>query len=75
MSNKDRILGALVIAVTLVVAFGLGIMISRLLNLLPEPWGFISNGIFALSGLTAIVYIWLGKLERKKEGGSEHGED
>ena len=71
--NIGKLLAALIISVTLAVAFGIGVMISRLLNLLPEPWGFISNGIFALSGLTMIVYIWLGKLEKK--GGSEHGED
>lgn len=73
MSNKDRILGALAIAVTLTVAFGTGIMISKLLHLLPSPWGVVSNIVFGVLGLTAIVYIWLGKLE--KEGGSEHGED
>lgn len=71
--NIGKLLAALIIAVTLTVAFGIGVMISRLLNLLPSPWDLVSNGIFALSGLTMIVYIWLGKIEEK--GGSEHGED
>lgn len=69
--NVGKLLAALIIAVTLAIAFGLGVMISRLLNSLPSPWDFISNGIFALSCLTMIVYIWLGKLERKKKGGEE----
>lgn len=70
--NKGKLLAALIIAMILAVAFGIGVMISGLLNLLPSPWDFISNGIFALSGLTVIVYIWLGKLEKK---GGSHGED
>ena len=71
--NIGKLLAALIIAVTLAVAFGIGVMISRLLNLLPSPWDLVSNGIFALLGLTMIVYIWLGKIDEK--GGSEHGED
>ena len=70
--NKEKLLAALIIAMILAVAFGTGVMISRLLNLLPSPWDFISNGIFALSGLTIIVCIWLDKLEKK---GGSHGED
>lgn len=71
--NIDKLLAALIIAVMLAIAFGLGIMISKLLYLLPSPWDIISNIVLGVLGLTAGVYLWLGKLE--KEGGSEHGED
>lgn len=71
--NVGKLLAALIIAVILAVAFGIGVMISRLLNLLPSPWDVISNIMFGVLGLTVIVHIWLGKLEEK--GGSEHGED
>lgn len=71
--NVGKLLAALIIAVTLAVAFGIGIMINKALYLLPSPWDVISNIMFAVLGMTAIVYIWLGKLEKK--GGSEHGED
>lgn len=69
--NVGKLLAALIIAMILAVAFGIGVMISRLLNLLPEPWGIISNIVFGVLGLTVIVYIWLGKLERKKKGGEQ----
>lgn len=72
--NIGKLLAAFIIAVILAVAFGIGVIISRLLNLLPSPWGVVSNVVFGVLGLTAIVYVWLGKLEREKKGGS-HGED
>ncbi len=68
--NVGKLLAALIIAMMLAVAFGIGIMISKALYLLPSPWGVVSNIAFAVLGLTATVYVWLGKLERKK-GGSE----
>ena len=71
--NIGKLLAALIIAVMLAIAFGLGIMISKLLYLLPSPWDIISNIVLGVLGLTAGVYLWLGKLEKK--GGSEHGED
>lgn len=71
--NVGKLLAALIIAMTLAAAFGLGIMISKALYLLPSPWDVISNIMFAVLNLTVIVYIWLGKIEEK--GGSEHGED
>lgn len=70
--NIGKLLAALIIAMILAVAFGTGVMISRLLNLLPSPWDVISNIMFGVLGLTVIVYIWLGKLEDK---GGSHGED
>ena len=73
--NVGKLLAALIIAMMLAVALGLGIMISKALYLLPSPWDVISNIMFAVLGLTAIVYVWLGKLEEKKKGGTEHGED
>lgn len=67
--NVGKLLAALIIAMTLAAAFGLGIMVSKALFILPSPWGIISNIVFGVLGLTAIVYVWLGKLERKKKGG------
>lgn len=72
--NLGKLLASLIIAVTLAAAFGLGVMISKVLYLLPSPWGVVSNIVFGVLGLTAIIYVWLGKLEKKK-GGTEHGED
>lgn len=71
--NIGKLLAALIIAVTIAVAFGIGMMISKALYLLPSPWGVVSNIVFGVLGLTAIVYVCLGKLEKK--GGEEHGED
>lgn len=67
--NIGKLLAALIISVTLAVAFGLGVMISKALFLLPSPWGVVSNIVFGILGLTVIVYVWLGKLERTKKGG------
>lgn len=71
--NVGKLLAALIIAMMLAVAFGIGIMISKALYLLPSPWGIVSNIVFGVLGLTATVYAWLGKLEKK--GGPDHGED
>jgi len=71
--NVGKLLAALIIVVTLAVAFCIGVMISKALYLLPSPWDVISNIMFGVLGLTAIVYVCLGKLEKK--GDSEHGED
>lgn len=70
--NNGKFLAALIIAITLTAAFGFGILISQLLNLLPSPWGIVSNITLGVLGLTAIVYVWLGKLEKK---GGSHGEE
>lgn len=72
--NVDKLLAALIIAVTLADVFGVGVMISKALYLLPSPWDVVSGIVFGVLGLTVIVYVWLGKLERKKKGGS-HGEE
>ena len=71
--NIGKLFAALIIAVIHVIAFGVGMMISKTLFLLPSPWDVVSNIVFGVLGLTAIVYVWLGKFEKK--GGSEHGED
>lgn len=71
--NNGKFLAALIIAIiTLTAAFGFGILTSQLLNLLPSPWGIVSNITLRVLGLTAIVYVWLGELEKK---GGSHGEE
>lgn len=65
MSKKDRILRALAIAVTLVAIFIIGITISVLLWRLPSPWGVVSNIGFVFLVLVAMVYLDLGKNEKK----------
>lgn len=73
--SVGNLLATLIIAVVLLGALYLDFLISVLISALPSPWGFISNSIVAVLGLTAIVYVWLGKLEKKKKVGTEHGKD
>ena len=63
----------LIAALILMAVFIIGALVSRMLNLLPFPWDIISNGALALTGLTIIIYIWIGKLEKRK-GGSNGGD-
>lgn len=71
--NIYKLIAALILALILMVVFFIGAVVSRMLNLLPFPWDIISNGALALTGLTVIIYIWIGKLEKRK-GGSNGGD-
>lgn len=64
--NSCKLITALIVALTIMAAFFVGLVISNLLFLLPYPIGHIANGIWALAGLTAIAYIWISKPEKKK---------
>lgn len=66
--NIYKLIAALILALILMVVFFIGAVVSRMLNLLPFPWDIISNGALVLAGLTVIIYIWIGKLEKRKEG-------
>jgi membrane protease YdiL (CAAX protease family) len=66
--NIYKLIAALILALILMAVFFIGAVVSRMLNLLPPPWDVISNGALALTGLTVIIYIWIGKLEKRKEG-------
>lgn len=65
MSKKDRILGALAIVVTLVAIFGILLTIDILLWRLPSPWDVVTNICFVFLVLVAMVYLDLGKNEKK----------
>ena len=65
--NIYKLISALILALILMAVFFIGALVSRILNLLPSPWDMISNGALVLTGLTAIIYIWMGKLKRRKE--------
>lgn len=65
MSKKDRILGALAIVVTLVAIFGIFLTIDILLWRLPSPWDVATNIGFGILVLVAMVYLDLGKNEKK----------
>lgn len=71
--NIYKLIAALILALILMEVFSIGALVSRMLNLLPFPWDIISNGALALTGLTVIIYIWIGKLEKRK--GGSNGED
>lgn len=71
--NIYKLIAALILALILMAVFFIGALVSRMLNLLPSPWDMISNGALLLAGLTAIIYIWMGKLEKRK--GGSNGED
>lgn len=71
--NIYKLIAALILALILMEVFFIGAVVSRMLNLLPFPWDIISNGALALTGLTIIIYIWIGKLEKRK-GGSNGGD-
>lgn len=71
--NIYKLIAALILALILMAVFFIGALISRMLNLLPFPWDIISNGALVLAGLTVIIYIWIGKLEKRK--GGSNGED
>lgn len=64
--NKYKLIAALIVALTLMLCLAAGHVISRLFNLLPSPWNYIANGIFALAMLTWGVYLWINKLEKWK---------
>lgn len=66
--NIYKLIAALILALILMVVFFIGAVVSRMLNLLPFPWDIISNGALVLAGLTVIIYIWIGKLEKRKGG-------
>lgn len=63
--NKYKLIAAFIIALTLMVVFLLGKVISDILFLITPPWGLIANGLLVLAVLTLIVYWWIGKLEKK----------
>lgn len=71
--NIYKLIAALILALILMAVFIIGALVSRMLNLLPFPWDIISNGALVLAGLTVIIYIWIGKLEKRK--GGSNGED
>ena len=71
--NIYKLIAALILALILMGVFFIGALVSRMLNLLPSPWDMISNGALVLAGLTIIIYIWIGKLEKRK-GGSNGGD-
>lgn len=66
--NIYKLIAALILALILMAVFIIGALVSRMLNLLPSPWDMISNGALVLAGLTVIIYIWIGKLEKRKGG-------
>lgn len=66
--NIYKLIAALILALILMEVFSIGALVSRMLNLLPFPWDIISNGALVLAGLTVIIYIWIGKLEKRKGG-------
>lgn len=66
--NIYKLIAALILALILMEVFFIGALVSRMLNLLPSPWDMISNGALVLAGLTVIIYIWIGKLEKRKGG-------
>lgn len=66
--NIYKLVAALILALILMMVFFIGTLVSRMLNLLPFPWDMISNGALVLAGLTVIIYIWIGKLEKRKGG-------
>lgn len=70
--NIYKLIAALILALILMVVFFIGAVVSRMLNLLPCPWDIISNGALALTGLTVIIYIWIGKLEKRKGNSDEN---
>lgn len=69
--NKYKLIAALIIALTLMVAFLIGKLISDILFLIPSPWGLIANALLALAGMTAIAYWWIGNLEKKRDSDEE----
>lgn len=71
--NIYKLIAALIAALILMTVFFIGALVSRMLNHLPSPWDMISNGALVLAGLTIIIYIWIGKLEKRK-GGSNGGD-
>lgn len=71
--NIYKLIAALIAALILMAVFFIGALVSRMLNLLPFPWDMVSNGTLVLAGLTVIIYIWIGKLEKRK--GGPNGED
>ncbi len=70
--NIYKLIAALILAFILMTVFFIGTLVSRLLNLLSSPWDIVSNGALVLAGLTVIIYIWIGKLEKRK---GDNGED
>lgn len=70
--NIYKLIAALILALILMEVFSIGALVSRMLNLLPFPWDIISNGALVLAGLTVIIYIWIGKLEKRKGNSDEN---
>lgn len=64
--NKYKLIAALIIALTIMLCLAAGVVISRLLYLLPSPWNYIANGLFALAMLTWARIFGLINLKKKK---------
>lgn len=67
MNKKDRLLTAFAIAVILMAFFVATIMVSRLLDRLPEPWNFIANGAMFLAFATYGIYGLISAFQNDKE--------
>ncbi len=65
--NVYKLTAAFIVALTTMAVCVISYALIALMDLLPSPWDFISNGLFALTGLTLIVYILIGKLKRRNE--------
>ena len=66
-SKTVTFLGSLILATGVTLAGCLVIVISRLLNLLPFPWGEIANIAYAIIILTVVIYILISKVTKDKE--------
>lgn len=67
MNKKNRLFTAFAIAVILMAFFAVTIMISRLLDHLPEPWSFIANGAMFLAFATYGIYGLISAFQNDKE--------
>ncbi len=66
-SKTTRILGSLVIATGLTFVICILLIISKLFDLLPFPWGEVANIAYGIIILTIIIYILISKVSKEDD--------
>ncbi len=66
-SKTSTFLKARLVATGITIIATIIIIISRLLNLLPFPWGEVANIGYGIALLTAIIYFPVRKVQKEEE--------
>lgn len=67
MSKMARLLAALIIVTMLALVYFISVLITKLLMLLPSPWGHIAIVSYLAVVLVGGIYVILGENEQEKD--------